>query len=341
MRGTIISSTTLAGIKIIAILGMICYHAGLIEVIDYGTIACSFFFVVSGFTTAYYHFDNWEISSESVFLYYKKKIKAVFLPYYLAFFISIPIVLKQVKTFDDLFEAFFNGIFHILFIQCWFPNITFKYNAVAWFTGALMFCYFITPIIILLLRKINSTNRLFISIFILITFHFFLEYCSKRYPLVFSYSMHSNPAIKAIEYIIGMQLSLIYLKVKDKGSKFFYTILEVASIVLLYGISLFMGKDGFRSLSLIPLSMIIIIFSLGKGYISNFFSLDCFSELSKLQGYLYLFHYVIISYLSKILEAIKLDYWYNNKILFSILSVLFTIAFSKIIYLANKRFRIK
>lgn len=329
----------LSGIKLIAILGMICFHAGSLPQIDYGVIACIFFFIVSGFTTSYWHNESFDVKFNTVSHYYTKKLSSTSFPYYSAFLLSIPLVIRQIKTISDLKEALCDSVFHLLFIQCWFPSITFKFNAIAWFSGSLMFCYLFTPILLLFMQTQTSKRKALTWFITSLLLHLFLEYCSKTYPNVFTYSIHSNPVIKCLEYVIGMELALCYKYYYHEicNNGLFSTLMEMISIVFSLIITRMIGKDGYKSFILIPLCIIIIVFVIGKGYMSKLLSLKAIQNLSSLQGFLYLFHYVVMNYIYKFLSSFGPKVLYENKYIYSLICITSTIVFSYLMYWIQKK----
>ncbi|WP_034451993.1 acyltransferase family protein [Butyrivibrio sp. AE2032] len=330
-----LNSKALNGIKLFAILGMICYHSGLLKSIDYGAVACIFFFIVSGFTTAYRHIGSKDNNTEFALKYYNKKLKSLYFPYYVSFALSIPFVILEVKSLEDGFEALCNSFFHVFFIQSWFPNITYKFNAIAWFTSAMLFCYLLTPVLIVVLNRITSRKAVFSCLIITLLLHLFLEFCSIKYPDVFTYSMHSNPIIKCIEYVLGMMLAIYYkqLKASKEKNTIIYTVLEVLIILLDYVAARAVVLSGYKTVILIPLCLTVFLFSVGQGYVSRIISVNAIQKLAALQGFIYLFHYVAINYTRIMLTVIRHKKIYENKPVFSILCILTTILLSYIMTL--------
>lgn len=314
---------------------MICFHSGLLNSIGYGAVACIFFFIVSGFTTAYRHVGSKDSNPEFALQYYNKKLKSLYFPYYVSFAFSVPLVILEIKSLRDGFEALCNSFFHLLFIQSWFPNITYKFNAIAWFTSAMLLCYLLTPILIVVLNRINSRKVLLPCLIITLLLHLFLEFCSIKYPDVFTYSMHSNPIIKCIEYVFGMLLAIYYkqLKVNKKKNIIIYTVFEVLIILLDYVAARAVVLSGYKTVILIPLCLTVFLFSVGQGYVSRIVSVNVIQKLATLQGFIYLFHYVAINYTRIMLTVIKLKKIYENKAIFSILCVFTTIVLSYIMTL--------
>ncbi|MBQ9591122.1 MAG: acyltransferase [Butyrivibrio sp.] len=333
-----INSKSIAGVKLIVVLGMILYHSGFNKIPGYGAFACVFFYMMSGFTTAFFRIDEWELSQTSIINYYKKKIDGICWIYYFTFFLMIPFTIKEIDSLDHLKEAICDGVMHLLFIQCWFPNITFKYNAVAWFSSALLFCYIFTPIMIVVIRR---TKKWAIQVLLFtVVIHFFLEYCLINYPDVFEFSIHTNPFIKCSEYFMGMLLAIIY---KNRSmivkNVVFSSMIEVFSLCVLGGAIYLFTIIAYKSVVIIPMLIFVFCFSYGKGIVSKLFSFD-FINLTKLQSEIYLVHYPVIIYFGYIIRRIgtggKLF-----KLLDALLYVIITILVAYVVHYCLKMLRQK
>ncbi len=289
--------------KLLAVLGMILYHSGFNSIPDYGAFACIFFFIMSGFTTAFFKMDEWEISQKSILSYYKKKMDGICWIYYFSFVLMIPLTIRDIDSLKSVKEAICDGIMHLLFIQCWFPNITFKYNAVAWFSSALLFCYLLTPILIALVRILkNSVKQVLLLTIIL---HIFLEFCSINYPDIFGYSMHTNPFIKCIEYFLGMLLAVIFKTYYlDNKNRVLFSAFELFSVCLVGGSIYLYTMCGYKSIVIIPIIIMVYCFAYGKGFLSSALSMDYFG-ISRLQSEIYLLHYPVIMYSGFVIRRVS------------------------------------
>ncbi|MBE5919042.1 MAG: acyltransferase [Pseudobutyrivibrio ruminis] len=301
-----INKKAISGMKFLAIIGMIFYHSGFNKIPGYGAFACMFFFMISGFTTGYYRINNWDLSSDSILNYYSKKIKSISWIYYFTFIIMIPYTMKEIDSIEQVKEAICNGMMHLLFIQCWFPDIHYKFNAVAWFSSAILFCYLLTPVLVSFARKVNKVSKAFVIVGLCILLHFFLEYCSIQYPDVFGYSMHTNPFIRCLEYYMGMILSVIYSSISNKRNSFaLYSVFEGISLFLVLGSTYLFLSLGYKSIVLVPMLILVYVYSLGYGVLSKILSCDLF-KISFLQSEIYLLHYPVIEYSGFVLRRINI-----------------------------------
>ena len=165
---------SLNGLKAFAILGVFWQHCNItILPFDMGARTYEFLFVASGFLVGYNHFDKerpatWAESLRNICEKLIRMRPLHILTFLLVFFFGAagPSFSKT-----DLMKAAMN----VSLLQAWSPdgNVFFSYNGASWFLSALLFCYFMAPV---LLRLSHDKVRSSIYFAVVALLRFLLEY---------------------------------------------------------------------------------------------------------------------------------------------------------------------
>ena len=178
-----------------------------------GTMAVAFFFVLGGF---------------GMTLGYKEKILAVdfdyrqfvtrrcikFYPLHcLCLLLSLPLVLMEFRWYQ--IPVFF---VNASLFQSWipFPQIYFSFNAVSWYLADTMFFALAFPFVTRWILRANTRGH------ILVAFLLILLYLSVA--ILVPQQMHHailyiNPFIRFPDFLFGMYIALLYLRLKEKPAK--------------------------------------------------------------------------------------------------------------------------
>lgn len=114
------------------------------------------------------------------------------------------------------------------------------FNGISWFLHDLLFCYFLTP---LLLNSINSIKNSLILFFTFASTRIALEEFIKNGAFnVFDTHFHDGPIVRVFEFYLGMLMIPIFQKIKfylDKYRNIFYfqiffTIIQIVSTVIIH-----------------------------------------------------------------------------------------------------------
>ena len=116
-------------------------------------------------------------------------------------------------------------------LQAWNsdPDVYFSYSGIAWFLSALIFCYFMSPLLLRYAKKVKQSVVMFIIVaFIRVSF----EYLEKVVP-VWGISIHTFPIIRCMEFFLGMLMVPLFVRTADKirstGLVFgLFSIIEIA-----------------------------------------------------------------------------------------------------------------
>ena len=267
--------------------------------------AVSFFFILSGFLTAYKYKNNSDVNRKNLYLYFINKIKKLYPLYFFLTLISIslynfPSMFNQ-SNYGALLTSFFQLVKNLLLIQAWFPSGYFSYIGVGWFLSALLFLsIFSFPVIKLFKGILNNKRYYFLRFFILLLILILLEiaysYSMRNYDL--SYYNYVFPFSRIFEYFIGILVGILYDKLSSKnGNTILFTLLEVFSIFLV-GISLVLPNNVFwmNNISkwILPNVILIYVFSLENGYLSKIFKNKILINLGNISYEFFLLHAVVL-----------------------------------------------
>ncbi len=322
------------GIKGIMIIGVVLLHMGY-PMPDLMT----FFFVVSGFTSAYSMCNE---KSGGVFGYYKRKISKLYPAYLFSFLMSLPLAfLQNGEKIENFLNykwgvAFFTKLF---LLDSYFPQgeMVFFFNGLSWFLSSLCFFYLIIPVIWNWIErrkwKQNIYEWFLIGIFIcgiVIGIDLLVQGDSVDYSVAWWY-IYISPYYRVLQCLFGFCFGMVFLQIKDymdkhriKGEKVLFTILEAvviyAEIIIVYG--KIADANGIKCIGHI---FLLIVLGMRKGLISEFLSLKFFVRIGKLNLYIYLFHLLILNYFYILvggpISKYNKDSWLMMYLLFLIICV--------------------
>ena len=224
--------------------------------------------------------------------------------------------------------------FHLSLTQSLIPlwEVNFTINTPSWFLSSIFICYLLTPPVL----KMTRERYVYVILFVLalICWHSFLyvlpEDIGRRWLC------YINPIARLQNYGAGILIALfwpdvenVFKKVLNEDTKTLYTLLEIIVIVLI-SISLFnlpiLGINRYLSTGSIILDcfccLFIIVFSIGKGAITQVLSLPIFGRLGKTAIAIYMSHGFVLHYAKPIYQESVLFYIivvYAITIVFSIL----------------------
>lgn len=306
----------LCGLKALALLAIFVWHSTLPKPdIDIGARCCEFFFVVSGFLVAYNFYKKEFVFNISEMLSYtKRKFLDLYPLHILTFIISLIFFAKF---------RFETAIFNILLLQSWSCNdlIYFGYNGISWFISSLLFCYFMSPLLMNFVEVKNVRKTMFfllgmILFRVLIELPLFHINCNIIY--------HINPIVRCLEFFIGMLVLPIYLHLKNtiqirKNTKLIFSVIEILYVFILFNVWKY---TNFIRGAYIPLiSILILIFSMNLGFVSKLLSVNIFRKFSYIELEFFMFHQLVIKFFNMYLY-ISTNAYLNNIIAFATVIIL-------------------
>ena len=279
--------------------------------IKFGLAALSFFFIISGFVVGYTAVGKEvRVTAKAIVKDFAGKLSKL---YPLYFFTTIFAIVLEPWFSENLAElnfAFLKShiiqlIGNLLLIQSWPGMDPLAYNGVGWFLSTLMFLALFNIPIIWLLNKINSgKNRTTIlSLLFAGTCAVVVIYClvMVKAGQSLNYWGYSFPPARLGEYfagaIAGFGVRIVLIeKPEMKFSKGLFTVFEVGVIILwICTVKLPLTEwNAYIVAWLIPNFAVLIIYGLGKGYISQIFRNKILVLLGDLSFECYLLHQIII-----------------------------------------------
>lgn len=217
--------------------------------------------------------------------------------------------------------------FHLTLTQSAIPlwEINFTMNTPSWFLSSLFFCYLCTPF---LLRYATLHKRTFVV----------LQVCAIACFVVLIYILsgkfgtrwlsYINPSARLLDYSVGMTLGLFWSRLEKAiyncGERI-YTLLEVVflSLAIMFMIdSALFEYNKYAALRYPIVIGLVAVFSVGKGYVSQFLKNRWLEWLGEISMSIYMTHGVVLFF------AIKIDMptWLNI-----ILTYTLIIAFSHVV----------
>lgn len=298
-----ITIKSFSGLKTLSLLLIFWWHSSIPSPsVDLGARCCELFFVISGFLIGITKKDSFKDCSwgESI----KYTLKKVFN----IFPLHVLVLLLQIPINRDIENGFLKFIIKLFFLDSWSNNqdIFFAFNGSSWFISSLLFCYFISPILIKLLNsKIKSVILFFVAIF----FRFLIEFISYTTELNYlNVFIHVNPIVRFLEFSSGLFISHFYFTIKqkleDKNERkieIIFSFFEVISFLLILAICV-INPIKYRVFYVVIFLLFILVFAFDKGILSVFFSLKPFTLFSKIQFEFYLSHTTYICYFNFIVN---------------------------------------
>ena len=352
--------SSLDGLKAIMMLSIFCWHtppnptSPLGEpAADLGARACEVLIVAAGFLVACRHYDNFTSANlRQSWNYVSGKIVRVWPVHFIAFLvISVYLAKTDPQAFFSLSTAW-KALVNLCLLQAWSSD-PFSFNAVAWFVSALMFCYFMSQLLMTALKK----SRYVIAAMFAgcAALRIILELVIANDVWIFSDIFHVSPIIRCMEFFMGMLMVPAYNKIKramdcrtitDDGSpsvkiKLGMTVAELLISACYLFVMYRMEGIWIRGYFVLAACVLVFTYALNAGALSRVLSLRMFSLFAMIQMEFYLFHQVIIRVLGPKLTWVSQSVFIQSVILFFItvvVSVLYKCILKEKCTEAAKRF---
>lgn len=277
---------------------------------NYGSgLAVSFFFLLSGFVSAYSRYGKEEpLRWHSPIVYLWRKYKKVWPLHLLT--LGIAVLLSNIPAAytaqHDLWlePQLISLRRNIFLIHSWYQDSYFDYNGVSWFLSSIMLSYLFTLPVSFLLNKLNKKKcrSLYFSLLLAILVACVIGYCYYTRNMDTAFLQYIHPASRLMEYLIGMVLCHLTLTIKEhifsgKGITILFTVLECVAlgvgVAYLYIPSkvewLFFTAHWF-----VPNLLILLVFGLGFGGISAIFRWKPLKRLGDVSFECFLIHQLVI-----------------------------------------------
>ena len=328
---------SLDGLKAIMMLMIFCWHtppnpASPIgePAADLGARACEVLFVTSGFLAGYRHYGRFIAADlRHTWDYVSGKIAKVWPVHFIAFLIiSAYLAGSDPHDFFRLSTAWKAAV-NLCLMQAWSSD-PFSFNSVAWFISALMFCWFMSPLMMSVLRRSgNVTAAAFAGCAVI---RIALELGSGSGTGSFAVDFHVSPVIRCMEFFMGMMMVPAYNTLRKDmerraaggsaslpagimaGMTGAELLVSAGYIFLMYR----MEGIWIRGYFVLAACVLVFTFALDAGALSRFLSLKVFAMFAVIQMEFYLFHQVIIRVLGPELTAVSPSVFIQSVIMFFI-----------------------
>lgn len=331
----------LAFVKFIAMIKIIKWHIfhWTKRPIDYGARMCEILFISSGFLIGYNYYKMYFPSIYIQSVKYAYKHLKNFYP--LLFLITLyNFYFSRLKKINIIaIEALLSNL---LMLQSWsrYRYIIAGFNGIAWFLSALLFCYFLSPILINGINSIKRSLILFIFIALLRISIEELVMNGKFNP--FDANFHTGPIIRFLEFFLGMLLSPLFFVLKFyfdkyqkiKGFKICFTLSQIFLSFSIYYIMLKYNNILYRCYFVIIFNVFILFFGLDYGYLSDILTNRLCQTIMSCQMEMYLIQNVINGIIT---NQIKFHIKMNEELRFLLkLLIIFLVGYSYKIILKER-----
>lgn len=328
--------SSLDGLKAIMMLLIFCWHtppnpASPIgePAADLGARACEVLFVIAGFLVANKHCDSF-VSADlrQSWNYVSGKIAKVWPVHFIAFLVIAVYLAKTDPQGFFTASTAWKAVINLCLLQAWSTD-PFSFNGVAWFISALMFCYFMSQLMLSVLKR---SRYVIAAAFVgCAALRIALELVSENGD-IFSIDFHVSPIIRCMEFFLGMlmvpALNTLNRAMKrklasDSASRSTWMMIGVTAAELLVSscyIFLMYRMEGkwIRGYFVLAACVLVFTFALNAGVLSRFLSLKVFVLFAVIQMEFYLFHQVIISVIGPMLTVVSRSVFIQSVILFII-----------------------
>lgn len=270
--------------------------------------AVSFFFMLSGLVIGLSCFAREvRLSADEIGKNLRKRLFKLYPLYFLALMLSvlyspIPTAIAEHDT-SGLRESLTYLTKHLLLIQSWFPLDELRFNGAGWYLSSLLPLTLLNLPVSALLNKVRK-HRFGLPLmlmgslgaaFVIVVFCYFTQ------DLNMFYWHYMFPLARIPEYLIGMIWGFLICEIKarcnpNKLHKWVFTALEIFVLVF-WVFSLSRPGNYWRNYIiswLKPNCMLLIVFALGYGWVSDLFRLKPLVWLGDMSFGCYLIHGIVI-----------------------------------------------
>lgn len=284
--------SSIAGVKVIALWLIFLVHSSIpIPRLNPASRCVELFFVISGFLT-YYASDGREIPctyAESFRIMKQKLIRI--LPLYLIGYMYYLVISRPKGSI---------AVLNLFMLQSWSDSseVFFSLNGPSWYIASLMFCYFLSPLGINIVRKLNHPM---LAIGFLGMLRFVIEFLLTQDDKIIALNVHVSPIIRNFDFIMGMCAAVIYFKRKFVHKIVLSSILEIGVVSGVLILDYCWGEVLPKTIFVVCFCFMCIVYAYNSGILSKFLSCKVFKYFSEIQLEFYLLHAPVGSFVYLIL----------------------------------------
>ena len=300
-------------LKSIAYIFIILNHVGF-KYLKFGGFGVSVFLILSGFLLMNKYYDSKDMDNYSIkdsIGFAINKIKPLYLLHFFCVIVYIPTLFLG-SARDSITTVFYKVLTNVLLIQEWFPLSHSSMNECSWYLSAIVFCYFMFPLLLNNFKK-NEIKKPFLYIVIIFLFQIIIAFMASyfftdkgayiRYWLTYRF-----PLTRFLDFLIGCLLYIAYKNSKIKQSSvryleyggIFLSILAFIMIILNIGNVLtsnyfFQNNNTILYTAIFTPGVCLLVYSLAfdKGILFSFLYRKPFMFISKYGKYIFLIHYLV------------------------------------------------
>lgn len=309
----------LQGLRALAMLGIFLFHSWLFPG---GSLALTFFFMLSGFVTYYSQYkkvDNIKLKDIPSWVF--NKIKKLYPIYFITLILSIIIRWNWITTLT-LKEFIGKFSLNLVLLQSLFRNEALNFNPLSWFLSVLVIIYVFTIPIMKSVKKISVRNTVLLVLGVILL-QFSINILKEN--IFTNMYLYSNPAYRILEFILGILIAKIYVEKKIEISH--ATLVEILigiifslQYLLHFKINTIVGISYYN----IIFTLAIYIFALGQGRISKLLKIKLLQNLAKISFEFYMIHELILIIFRYVFQNLQF-HWILNRIIISIVSFVFSL----------------
>ena len=335
----------IAFIKFLAMIKIIKWHIykWKLKPIDYGARMCEILFISSGFLVGYNYYkrqmpSNYETSFKYVYKHLRNFYPLVFINALYGFFIFSNLKKPNLTEIEILVSNF-------LMINSWsrYSRLASCFDGISWFLSALIFCYFLVPLLLNGITNRKRSLRLFILISLIRVISEEMIY--KDIINIFDANFHRGPIIRLLDFYLGMLLIPNFFLVNNFLAKYqsyfwfkiFFTFVQIFFPIFIYYLMLIYNNLLHRCFFVLIFCIFILVLSFDYGYLSDLFSYIFIVKIMSCQMEIYLLQNTINDIFCKIINKEKFEKFFNEETQFYIkLTIIFIPAYLYKIFLKEK-----
>jgi peptidoglycan/LPS O-acetylase OafA/YrhL len=303
----------LTSLRFFAAIAVVMQHMNLFA--DSGSTAVEFFFVLSGFVLTYGYARK--IISFDLTAFRKFWILRVFRLYPVYMLTGVIAACLWIGSDWPYTNA---DAFRSAFMAQTYTHIgksVFNFNGPSWSVSDEFFFYLSLPFILVVFHKINiakSTTSLALTWLALLIFRVLITVPFLHDITIFSFGwwfLYISPYVRILGFIQGILLAYFFLLREQendapRNNRITWTLIEVIAlgsmVVATQAASHLPAALQFSVTFAIPISFVIFVFALGRGYISTTLSLRPLVHLGEISYSIYMIHAPIMEWAARFLS---------------------------------------